>query len=489
MELSSKNLPALQSEHAVAVPGYDRDNTGIGIVHIGPGAFHRAHQAVYTENAMNRSGGDWGICGVSLRSPRAQEVLSKQDYLYTLAILDAPVRYQIIGALKEVLVAGAQNAAIFARLQADTTSIVTLTITEKGYCLGADGALDLQHPDISADLAKPQQPRSAIGFLVEGLRRRRASGVAAYNVLSCDNVSGNGEKLRRAVLDYAQQVDPALANWIADNAAFPNSMVDSITPKTEDYTVARVAQAIGAQDNWPIQREAFTQWVIESNWSGPRPDWESVGVVFTRDVEGFEKAKLRLLNALHSTLAYCGSLAGFSTVYEAASDERLQRFITALARSEIIGSFEPPQKLDVEQYSQAVIARFLNPEIQHQLAQIAWDGSQKVQMRLLPVIRDNLQRQRSTQGLCLALAGWFEFICRALRDGRDIVDPLASEFGAMAALRAADPATVVHGFLAIESIFGDDLRDNPAITAQLTASLTALRGGPDAIAQAFAALD
>ncbi|MCB1704144.1 MAG: mannitol dehydrogenase family protein [Halioglobus sp.] len=475
MNLSTQYLAAHQGHQNVSVPQYDRDTTGIGIVHIGPGAFHRAHQAVYTEDAMNLSGGNWGICGVSLRSSTARDLLSQQDYLYTLAILDKAIRYQIIGALREVLVAGPQSDAILDRLSAATTRIVSLTITEKGYCLNADGALDLRHPEIAADLAHPQQPQGAIGFLVEGLRLRWASGTAAFNVLSCDNVSGNGDKLRRAVLDYARQIDAGLADWIAEQVAFPNSMVDSITPKTEDYTIATVSEAIGAQDRWPIQREQFTQWVIEDNWGGERPDWHRVGVVFTSNVAGFEKAKLRLLNCLHSTLAYAGSLAGFNTVYEAASDGGFQRFISELARAEIIGSFEPPQELDIEQYSRDVITRFLNPQIHHLLSQIAWDGSQKIQMRILPILRDNLRLQRSTQRLCLSLASWFEFICQALQQGQEIVDPLADSFTRIAALKSPDPATVVQGFLGIDSVFPGDLAHNPVIVAQLGDSLAALR--------------
>ncbi len=468
-----------QQQQSIATPRYDRDNTAIGIVHIGPGAFHRAHQAVYTENAMNRSGGNWGICGVSLRSSTARDVLSTQDYLYTLAILDKTIHYQIIGAIKEVLVAGEQSDAIFARLLAATTRIVSLTITEKGYCLNADGSLDMAHPDIAADLSNPRKPQTAVGFIVEGLRLRHASGVAAFNVLSCDNVSGNGDKLRRATLDYALKIDQTLASWIADRVAFPNSMVDSITPKTEDYTISSVSRAIGAQDNWPVQREEFTQWVIDDDWTGDRPDWEGVGVVFTNDVEGFEKAKLRLLNCLHSTLAYSGSLAGFETVYEVSSDAGFHRFLSALASTEIIGSFDAPGALDIEKYSRDVIARFLNPEIHHLLSQIACDGSQKIQIRLLPIIRDNLRLQRPTQYLCLSLASWFEFICRALEAGREITDPMADMFSQLPALRDGDPGTVVKSFLSIKSIFDADLIDNPLIIQQLTASLLALRTSAD----------
>lgn len=475
MKLSTGSLPLLLNQPVLTTPRYDRGNVEIGIVHIGPGAFHRGHQAVYTESAMNQSGGNWGICGVSLRNSTTRDTLVQQDFLYTLAILDETVSYQIIGAIKEVLVAGEQSEAILARLCNHATKIVSLTITEKGYCLNADGCLDLNHTDIAADLSNPSQPRSAIGFIVAGLILRRDAGIKPFNVLSCDNVASNGDKLRRAVLDYALQIDQALGDWIADRVAFPNSMVDSITPKTEAHTISAVSEAIGAQDNWPIQREEFSQWVIEDNWTGERPDWAGAGVVFTNNIEGFEKAKLRLLNCLHSTLAYAGSLAGFDTVCEVTSDAGFQRFICALAQEEIIGSFQAPQELDIHKYSQDIIKRFLNPTIHHKLTQIAWDGSQKIPVRVLPIIRDNLKLERPTQRLCTVLASWFEFIGVAVKAEREIIDPMAEEFFGISGLVDEDPGVVVSSFLNIETIFGNDLIKNRVIVMQLTDSLLALQ--------------
>ena len=477
LPLKQLNLSQIANNHKITTPKYDRENTDIGIVHLGPGAFHRAHQAVYTENAMNLSGGNWGICGVSLRSTTARDILAKQDNLYTLAILDKKVSYQIIGAIKEILVASEQSDDVIARLSAANTKLVTLTITEKGYCLAADGSLDLTHKDIKHDLEHPTTPVSAIGFIVESLKQRKLNGVNAFNVLSCDNVSGNGDKLRRAVLDYAEQLDTSLQTWINKNVSFPNTMVDSITPKTESYTIESVSTAIGLQDNWPIQREEFTQWVIDNNWQGERPDWEKVGVIFTKDVAGFENAKLRLLNCLHSTLAYAGSLAGFETVFDVTSDKGFYQFIVKLASDEIIGSFTPPKELDVKAYSNEIIQRFLNPSIRHLLAQIAFDGSQKIQMRVLPIIADNLALGRSTALLSLSLICWFEFICRALKEGKEIVDPLASSFANMPTLLSNDVMEVVEAFLSIESIFGQTFKNNTQLKAQLADSLTALRLG------------
>ncbi len=475
MNLSQQNLQHIANDQHIVVPSYDRVNTEIGIVHLGPGAFHRAHQAVYTEKAMNLKGGDWGICGVSLRSAKARDVLAKQDNLYTLAVVDTHQHYQVIGAIKEVLVASEQSSLVMERLSAETTKLVTLTITEKGYCLGSDGSLDLSHPDIVHDLSNRSQPISAIGFIAQALAQRKMNNIAPFNVLSCDNVSDNGDKLRRAVIDYAYQLDVDLAAWIEVHVAFPNSMVDSITPKTESYTVDGVSNIIGLRDEWPIQREEFTQWVIEDNWQGCRPAWDQVGVIFTSDVAGFEKAKLRLLNCLHSTLAYAGSLAGFETVFEATSDENFFKFISDLASDEVIGSFVPPKELDVEQYGKDIIQRFLNPEIRHLLSQIAWDGSQKLQMRILPIIRDNLALNRSTKLLSLSLACWFEFICKAVKDQQEIVDPLADEFYQLKPLKSDNSTEIVEAFLNIESIFGTDLKSNTTIKTQLIDSLIALR--------------
>ena len=475
MNLTQENLAQVAKSSTIATPQYDRENTEIGIVHLGPGAFHRAHQAVYTENAMNLSGGNWGICGVSLRSVTAQEILQQQDYLYTLAVLDQNTRYQVIGAVKEILVANKQSDQVIARMSAESTKLITLTITEKGYCLGANGSLDLTHPDIKHDLATPCKPISAIGFIVESLQQRRINGTSAFNVLSCDNVSGNGDKLRRAVLDYADQLDASLKVWISETVAFPNAMVDSITPKTESETIASVSKAINLQDNWPIQREEFSQWVIDNNWQGERPDWEKVGMVFTDDVEGFEKAKLRLLNCLHSTLAYSGSLAGFETVFDATSDKGFYQFITKLAQNEIIGSFTPPKEMDVNVYANEIIQRFLNPSIRHLLAQIAWDGSQKLQMRLLPIMRDNIRLNRSTTLLCFSLASWFEFICQAVKNNKEIIDPMAETFKQTASMLSGDATEVVNSFLAIEAIFGKDLLTNKKVKNQLVEHLTNIR--------------
>src|SRR5690606_20535018 len=302
--LSLSGLPRLPAQ--VQRPAYDPAATAIGIVHFGPGAFHRAHQAVYLDDLL-AADPHWAISAVSLHSAGVRDALVPQDGLYTLMLLGEQPRMRVIGSIREVLCAPQQREAVLARLADPGVRLVTLTITEKGYCLSADG-VDVTHPDIAHDLAHPREPVSAIGWLVEGLRVRRERGLPAYSVLSCDNLADNGGRLRRAVLDYAGRLDADLAAWIDRGAGFPRSMVDSITPATDDAVRARVDAALGMADAWPVQREPYTQWVVEDDFRNGRPPLERAGVVMSGDIAGYDRAKLRLLNAPHSALAYLGSL-------------------------------------------------------------------------------------------------------------------------------------------------------------------------------------
>lgn len=418
-----------KANRAVVRPAYDRAKVKTGIVHLGPGAFHRGHQAAYVD-ALLETDPRWGICAVSLRSPGVAEALNPQDGLYTLARLDVQTDFRVIGSIVEVLVAPREPETVLDRLSHEDVRLVTLTVTEKGYCLDADDALDLGHPDIVHDIKNPRAPKSAIGYLVEGLRRRRAAGLAPYTVLCCDNLSDNGLKLARASGALADRTDPALARWIEAEVRFPRSMVDSITPATDDAFKAKTADALGLEDAWPIQREAFTSWVIE-DIGADLPDFASVGATLTRDVAGHAAAKLRLLNGPHSALAYLGLAAGASTVAEAMAEPMLAGFIEDLMMREIKPSVDAPDGFDADAYIAAVLKRFRNPAIAHQLAQIAWDGSQKLPIRLLQTTRDNLEAGRAIDGLGAAVAAWMRFIRRKAREGSDITDPLAGRLAAI----------------------------------------------------------
>ncbi|WP_417358036.1 mannitol dehydrogenase family protein [Gallaecimonas pentaromativorans] len=449
---------------AVQKPRYQRGEVKTGIVHIGPGAFHRAHQAVYIDSLL-ATDPRWGICGVSLRSPALKEKLGPQDNLYTLAVQDLTSGMRVIGAFTELLVAPTDMAAILARMASPETYLISLTVTEKGYCL-KDGKLDWQHPDIAADLANISAPVSAIGLLVAALQRRRQAGLENLTVLSCDNLVDNGHKLKGAVLALAGRLDPALGDWIAAKVAFPCAMVDSITPASEADLEATVAQTLGAVDAWPIKREAFSQWVIEDNFSGPKPALDSVGVTFTQDVALYEQAKLRLLNGTHSTLAYLGSLLGLETVLEAISQPVLADFIDALVAKEIVPSLTAPDDMDLAAYAEAILKRYRNPYIRHLLAQIAWDGSQKLPFRLLGTVRDNLKAGTSIDRLCVAVAAWLRFIEAKAQSGDALTDPLAAK---LLACQGPD------AFLALDEVFGD-LGANPAFAAALKAAYQRLDG-------------
>ena len=312
---------------------------------------------------------------------------------------------RIIGAITEVLVAPESPAAVSDRLADPQVALVTSTVTEKGYCLAADGGLDFAHPEIAHDVSHPDAPRTLIGHLCSGLERRRALRLPPPNIVSCDNLTDNGPRLRRAVVELARHRDRDLARWIEEEVPFPRTMVDSITPATDAALRADVAAHLGVVDQWPVQREAFTQWVIEDCMRGAQPDWAALGVTISGDVAGFERAKLRLLNGAHSSLAYLGSLAGYETVAQAMRDPQLATFVRTLMIEDIAPSIVAPRGLDLSDYIEAVLRRFRNPAMRHLLSQIAWDGSQKLPFRLFGTVLDAIEARRPLERLCLPIAG------------------------------------------------------------------------------------
>lgn len=476
--LSDATLAGLPA--TIEKPRYALDAVQIGVVHFGPGAFHRAHQAWYFDDALARDP-RWAISAVSLKSPGPRDALAAQDGLYTVAVLDAEVRMRVIGALRELLVASEKRERVFARLAAPTTTIVTLTITEKGYCLRADGTLDFDHADIAADLADPRAPVSAPGYLVEGLRRRRVVGLPPFTTISCDNLADNGGKLGRAVVELARAQDAGLARWIEVAAAFPRTMVDCIVPATDAALEQRAAMALGVVDAWPVQREAFSQWVIEDRFCNATPDWAALGVSVTDDVAGFERAKLRLLNGAHSTLAYLGLLRGLVTVADAIADAELAGFIERLMRTDILPSVASPAGFDAGAYVGDVLARFRNPAMHHALAQIAWDGSQKLPFRVLGTIRDALGAGRPVERLCVPIAAWLHFVRAAQREGRKLIDPLATELCDRAAACDGDASHDVGLFLGMGQVFADDLPAQLRFVAALERAYAAIARGIDVL--------
>jgi len=444
-----------------------------GIVHLGPGAFFRAFVAPYTDEAITAAGGDWGITAVSLQSARTRDALTPQGCAY-MAVERGPEGdiARKIGSIHNVLVAPENPDAVITAMAAPATRIVTLTVTEKGYCHNPrDGRLQPEHHDIQHDLANLQSPRSAIGFLVAGLARRFAGGLPPFTVLSCDNLPSNGQVVRQVVLDFAKLHNAALADWIADHVAFPSSMVDRITPATTDADIAALAEGEGINDPAMVVHEPFRQWVIEDQFPHSRPAWDAVGAQMVTTVEPHELMKLRCLNGTHSTLAYLGYLAGHETIADAVADPSFALLCKRLWQDEILPTIPAPQGEDLEAYCAALLSRYRNPAIRHRTWQIAMDGSQKLPQRLLGTLRDNLAAGRVPKGLCLAIAGWMRYAGAIDETGKaiDVRDPLAAEL--QAASRSSDP---VAAFLSMEPIFGDDLAGNSDLVAAITAAFDTL---------------
>ena len=470
MELVSARLQQTQlralAARGVQVPAYDRERVATGVVHFGPGAFHRAHQACYLDAAL-AADPRWGITEVSLHSAGVRDALSPQDGLYTLAIRDEHSHTRIIGAIGELLVSPEAPAIVTDRLADPRVALITSTVTEKGYCLRADGSLDWANHEIAHDLAHPDAPRTLIGHLCSGLARRRALRIAPPNVVSCDNLSDNGPRLRRAVVEFAQRRDADLARWIEGEVPFPRTMVDSITPATDDRLRADVAGQLGVSDAWPIQREAFSQWVVEDCMRGPQPDWSALDVTISPDVAGYERAKLRLLNGAHSSLAYLGLIAGHETVVQAMRDPAIAALVRQLMIEDITPAVVAPRGLDVPEYVESILRRFRNPALSYQLAQIAGDGSQKLPFRLLGTVVDAVAARRPLERLCLPIAAWFHFVRRKARSGERLNDPLAAQLLAIGTACTGDAEHDVNAFLAL-TVFPQELRESASFVAALT---------------------
>ncbi|MBU6483358.1 MAG: mannitol dehydrogenase family protein [Betaproteobacteria bacterium] len=462
----------------VVRPGYAPERLQVGIVHLGIGAFHRAHQALYTDDALARAGGAWGICGVSLRSADVRDRLAPQDCLYTsVEVSPAGVRRRVVGSVREVLFLGDQRLDVHRRLAARETRIITLTVTEKGYCHEpATGKLDFAHPDIVHDLVQPDASRSVVGLLTWALAQRRATHGAPLTLVCCDNLPHNGALLRGLVDAFARARDPALADWIARTIAFPSTMVDRIVPATTADDIARNDAALGLEDRAPVVHEPFIQWVIEDAFATERPAWELAGATLTDDVAPFESMKLRLLNASHSAFAYLGFLAGHEYIYQVAAQPDFIALMRRYTAVEVSPTLKIPAGVDVAAYCEALERRFANPALPHRTTQIAMDGSQKLPQRILATVRANLAAGRPVELAALAVAGWMRYVRGDDEHGQPIrvSDPLASRFASIATGSGKDPVAYARGLLALSPIFGDDLPDDARFTGPVIRWLGAL---------------
>ena len=454
--LDAKTLSFLPT--TVTPPHYDRAEIKPGIVHIGVGGFHRAHEAVYLDDLMALGGAkEWGICGVGLR-PEDQpmrDALAPQDCLYTLVTRDAEGdAARVVGSLVRYIFAPEEEAAFRAVLAAPETRIVSLTITEGGYA------------------PNPSDPKNVFRYLADALRERRDNGLKPFTVLSCDNLPGNGDAAKRALLASAPDTD--LAHWIAQNAAFPNSMVDRITPQTTDADRELVRAEFGIDDAWPVMCEPFKQWIIEDEFCDGRPAWEQVGAQIVPNVAPYETMKLSLLNGSHFAIAYLGFLAGFSTVPEVMADLQFRTFIQCLMDDEVTPLLPPVPGIDLSDYKKTLLVRFDNPAIKDQITRLCLNGSGKFPQYLRPSLEKALKQGRSHRLLTLALAGWLRYLTGTDEQGQayPIDDPRASELAPLAREAGSYPRAL----LRVTDIFGD-LGSSPGFVGRLAAYLAMLHTG------------
>jgi fructuronate reductase len=476
--LCRKTLPLIE-DHLLAPEWRD---PRIGIVHLGIGNFHRAHEAIYTEEAMLAAGGDWAICGVTLQGDvTKRDALMAQDGLYSVVERGPQgVKVSVIRALREVLALPHDRTRLFDLLADANVRIVSLTVTEKGYCRNTKtGDVDLGHPGIAHDLEHPGKPGTVPGILVAALKTRRNAGIAPFTVLSCDNLSHNGAALRQVVCSHARALDEALATWIDREVAFPSTMVDRIVPSTTDADRDAAAVALGLRDEAPVPCEPFRQWVIEDRFPAGRPAWEQAGAQLVDDVMPFELAKLRMLNGTHSTLAYLSMLAGFATIDEAISFAPLRTLIHSMMTHEIAPTLSVPASFDLMAYRDALLERYANPALKHRCAQIAMDGSQKIPPRLLATIATRLERDQPISRLVLGVAAWFVFLRGRADDGTTfaVSDPLGSRLTALAANAGDAPESLVDAMLGCRDVFSPELASNIVFRRELIEAVTQLNGG------------
>lgn len=457
---------------------YDRRTVTPAIVHLGVGAFHRAHAAAYIDFILSDDP-SWGIIGASLRRPDTRDALVEQDFLYTLVTRSAAgSECRVIGSLLDVLDANNQRDQLLAAMADPRTRIVSLTVTEKGYCHDpATGTLDERHPDIVHDLAHPESPRTAPGLIVRALDLRRQASLPPFTVLSCDNLPANGRTTQRIVTQFAELRDQDLAAYIRDSVTFPSTMVDRIVPATTDADRQSVDAALGFHDAWPVVTEPFTQWVIEDDFAAGRPPLEHAGVEFVSDVAPFEMMKLRMLNGSHSTLAYLGYLAGYDYVSDAIGDPSFRALIHGLMTEEVMPTL--PMGIDaLGQYRDALLERFSNPALRHRTWQIAMDGSQKLPQRLLGTIRDRLQRRLPVERAALGVAAWMRYVTGIDESGKpiDVRDPFAERLLAVSRGANGNSRKLLDGLLGIREIFGQDLPQHEGFRATLKTHLDLLLG-------------
>ena len=474
----------------VRKPAYDPRMLSAGVVHIGLGAFHRAHQAPLFDSLA--AGGDlrWGVVGASLRSPAVRDALLPQDGLYSVAVEEGDrSSISIIGAILDVIVAHEDSRRLVEAIAAPAIHLVTVTVTEKGYNLDpASGLLMTEDLGVRSDLASLAAPATMPGYVAAGLALRKERGLPPITIASCDNIAGNGDKMRATVSRIARAHDEALGDWIEEGCAFPNSMVDRIVPATTEEDISATAAKLGLIDRATVRTEPFTQWVIEDRLVGPASELGRVGVEITSDLAPWEQAKLRLLNGAHSSMAYLGGLAGIATADQFVAQPWGQRFVQMLW-DEIEPTLNPPPELDIAEYRKALIRRFANSALSHRLRQIAMDGSQKLPQRLITSAIDLIAQGREPNAVALGVAAWMRW--QAGRDDSgatfEVDDPLAPTTAQLVA-QSSNAADHVRALLSIKSVFAEELKTNQGFAKRLIDHLESLdRLGAKATVERFVA--
>lgn len=479
--LSDETLGTLRSAGGgpggLELPGYDRSALRAGIVHLGVGGFHRAHQAMYLDRLMSQGTAlDWAICGVGVlpHDARMRDALVAQDGLYTLVLKhpDGTLEGRVVGSVVDFLLAPDDPEAVIEKMASPEIRVVSLTVTEGGYNVHpVTGEFDESDPAVQADLAPGAVPATSFGLVTEALRRRRDRGVTPFTVMSCDNIQGNGEVAHRMFGAFARLKDPELGAWIEEHVPFPSSMVDRITPVTTDDDRAMVAERFGVDDAWPVVAEPFCQWVLEDRFADGRPPWEDAGVQVVDDVEPYELMKLRLLNASHQALCYLGYLTGYRYAHEVCADEVFVRFLLDYMEREATPTLQPVPGIDLEDYRRTLVERFANPAVRDTLARLCAESSDRIPKWLLPVVRENLVAGGEVHRAAAVVAAWARYAEGVDEQGEpiEIVDRLADRLRAAAARQGEDPLA----FLRDRELFGD-LVDAPRFTEAYLAALESL---------------
>ena len=470
-------------------PAYNRDLVTPGVVHVGVGGFHRAHQAMYHDRLMNEGKAlDWGICGVGVMAAdlRMRQALDAQDGLYTLVLKHSDGTYEprVIGSVVEYLFAPDDPEAVTEKMAAEPTRIVSLTVTEGGYNIhDATGEFDVANPDVVHDLEPGAVPRTTFGLITEALRRRRERGLAPFTVMSCDNLQGNGHLARRAFTAFARLRDPELGDWVEREARFPNSMVDRITPATTDADRAEVRQRFGIEDQWPVVCEPYTQWVLEDAFTAGRPPYEQAGVQVVDDVEPYELMKLRLLNASHQAMCYFAYLSGYRLVHEAAQDPLFRAFLFGYMDKEATPTLAPVPGVDLDGYKHTLIERFSNPQVRDTVARLCAESSDRIPKWLLPVLRQQLANGGEIRRSAAVVASWARYAEGVDEAGEpiEVVDRLRDGLMQRARRQRDDP----DAFIANRDVFGDLANDKRFVTAYRSALASLHERGARATLQAL----